>query len=337
MKLRKKILNNLIIIFISLLVSVLTLEVSYRYQWFDFYKAELNGLNSKETLQSNKKKILICGDSYSASLVSYVEYLRDSLPEYAIINAAVPGTCILQHTIYMPRRIKKFKPDIFIYQFYVGNDLFDISHPVNTNEISLTRKAYWWLSDRLLSISFLNFRFAGIRYNYYDDAGGSYKPKENEIFSVANYSKREKLNCKAEPQLIENTLFLKNGRENDWLVFEKKFRKVVQKLKPECTKYFIIIPHQSQVNDIYCNQTQSIGVQFDYPIFDLESNYYPLYNKLFILCNELDFRVIDPLEQFRYDVSYEDLYYQNDPHLAPSGNRLLAAIILENILRNRIQ
>jgi hypothetical protein len=328
MKRIKKIFQWVLISVITLTVFAIVLEVSYRYQWFDFYKAELKGLNRKEDLQSTKKKILICGDSFSADTLSYVSVLRNNLSEYSVINSAVPGTGIRQHALYMPGRIKKYDPDIFIYQFYVGNDLFDISHPSGSSGISNGRKLYWWLADKWLSLPYLNFRFAGLRYKFYDDAGGSYKPKEQEEFSIETYSKREKFNYKAEPGLVDNTLFLEEGRDKDWEMFERKFRKMVKGLKPSSKKMFVVVPHQSQLSIEYFQRHVKLGAQFGHPVDSILGKDYPLYKKIGELCKETGFMMIDPLEVFRLQEGAVPLYYANDPHLSDRGNQLLGYYIL---------
>jgi len=332
MKIKKKILNTLIISFTTIVLALIVFEISYRFQIFDFYKAELKGLNSKEELKSEKPKILVCGDSFSASPDSYVKVIKDSLKEYSVINASVPGSGIVQHAIYMPGRIKKFKPEIFVYQFYIGNDLFDISHPISSSKLSFSRKVYWWITDRLISLSFLNFRFAGVKYNYYDDAKVNDGPKEKELFSIANYSNREKLNYKAETGLLENTLYLLNGREKDLLRFEKKFKSMINFLDPSTRKVFIVIPHQAQVSEYYFNSHNQLGADFKNRIYSADSKSYPIYLRLAKLCDELGFEFVDPLDQFRLIDATQQLYYSNDPHLNNSGSFVLG-IMLANRLK----
>lgn len=329
---RKKVINSLVIAIITIISSLGTLELAYRFQWFDFYKAELNGLNSKSNLGAKSKRILVIGDSFTAATDSYVKVLRDSLSDYSVINAAVPGTGILQHATYAPHRIKQFSPDVFIYQMYVGNDLFDISHPYQSSNISLLRKAYWCISDQLLSISFVNFRFAGIRYKFYDDAGGKYKPKEMDSFSVQTYSKREKLNYRAEPKLIENTLYLTNGRNKNWLIFIKKFKKILSYLSPNTKKYFIIIPHQTQLSEKYIKNHQQLGAQFNQENLISADNNYPLYEAITELCQLTGTELIDPLNMFRETDNLEPVYYSNDPHLNAHGQQLLGGFVINKIL-----
>lgn len=324
----RKIYTILIIFLITVFLFSLTLELAYRYQWLDFYKPELLGLNTKEILHSDKKKILICGDSFSADPNSYVKSLRDSLTEYAVINGAVPGTGILQHELYIKNRIEEISPDIFIYQFYVGNDLFDISHPHASDKISRLRSGYWWLSDKMLSLAFLNYRFAGVRYSFYDDGGGSYNPKEKDTFSIENYSKREKLNYLADPSLMENTLILKGGREKDYALFEEKLSGIIGMLPAKTKSYFVIIPHQSQISEEYFSRHQKMGSFSSIPYYNLDEYSLPLYIKLKELCRNNKIAVIDPLEKFKSYEHKEDLYFSNDPHLRIAGHQIISEMLL---------
>jgi hypothetical protein len=315
---------------ITVLLSIATLELSYREQWFDFYKPELLSLNTPQELESEQNKILVCGDSFSASPESYVSVLRDSLSSYAVINAAIPGTGIRQHALVLPGRIKAFKPKIFLYQFYVGNDLFDISHPWYSHAISITRKMYWFVSDRILSFAFLNFRFAGVRYKFFDDAGGGYNPKEYDLFSAQSYSKREKFNYLAEPALIENTLHLKHGRERDWKIFKDKFTSMAQYLDPSAKRIFVIIPHESQWSQQMQIKHNMLGAVTG-PL--LSTDDYPLYKEIYKLCNELNFEVFDFRKEADLTGDKITLYYPNDPHLTPAGHQLLGKLILKRIRR----
>ncbi len=330
MELRKKISNGIGTFIGTIILLLFVLEISYRFQWFDYYKAEFKDLNAQVDLNSSNPRILICGDSFTAFDDSYVKNLREELTGYTVINAAVPGSGILQHVTYIPKRIKKYKPNIFIYQFYVGNDLFDISHPTGSPGVSLFRRGYWAVSDRFLGISYLNFRFAGVKYHFFDDAGGNEKPKEKEKFSPDNYSKREKLNYRAEPGLVENTLYLENGRKKDWTRFKKKFRKMIHRLPDNCQIYFMVIPHQSQVNLFYWQNNQLLGAKNTRDLYTVDQ--YPLYEELEKFCKELNMTMIDPLSDFRMlEEKNIALYYANDPHLNKSGQVAISQLLLSKM------
>ncbi|MBP9083939.1 MAG: hypothetical protein KBH11_12740 [Bacteroidia bacterium] len=327
----RRVYNFFIVLTITILLFFLSLELAYRYQWIDFYQSELTALNTKEDLLSNKKKILICGDSFSADPSAYVKTLRESLTNYAVINCAVSGTGIRQHELYLNNRIGTHNPDIFIYQFYVGNDLFDITHPHNSKDISLLRRFYWWLSDRMLSLGFLNFKLAVMRYNFFDDSGGSYKPRVHEEFSVEKYSKREKLNYVADPYLLENTLFLKGQRKTDYETFEYKFDEIIKSLKDSTRKYLIIIPHQSQLSELYFNRHNKLGVLSSIPYYQYETEKIPLYQKLESYCKQNHITIIDPVKEFRHAETLEQIYFSNDPHLKENGQYVVAKLLIDEI------
>lgn len=328
---RKKWLKGLLIFVVTISFTVLVVEFAYRLQWIDFYKAELKALNPREALTSDKPNILIIGDSFSADPQGYVEMMRDSLRNYDIINSSVPGTCILQHELMLNRRLKKFKPDIVLYQFYVGNDLFELHHPVNSARISWLRNVYWNASEKLLSLQYINFRLAGLRYSVYDDAGGSYKPKQSDTFSVENYSKREKFNYTCEPDLIENTLFLRNGREKDLISFKLKFKRMVSGIPAETRKIFLIIPHQAMLSKYYQNRHQSLGAVFESDFESLNESGFPLYREMDSMCKELGFTLISPLEDFRKYNDSIPLYYENDPHLNTEGHKRITSRIIHHL------
>ena len=332
----RKIYTVLVIFLITVFLFSITLELAYRNHWLDFYKPELLGLNPKEVLHSEKKKVLVCGDSFSADPNSFVKVLRDSLQDYAVVNGAVPGTGIAQHELYIKNRIEEFSPDIFIYQFYVGNDLFDISHPHASHKISNLRSWYWWLSDRMLSLAFLNYRFAGVRYSIYDDGGGNYKPKEKDEFSIENYSKREKLNYLAEPSLIENTLFLKQERQKDYADLAKKFSEIIHTLSLKTQIYFVIIPHQSQISQEYFNRHKLVGSISSVPYYSLDEQSLQLYVQLRELCLKNRITFVSPLDAFRNYEFKEEIYYSNDPHLKITGHRIISQMLLEEIERSKV-
>jgi hypothetical protein len=109
-----------------LIVSLCLLEIAYRYQIIDFYKLELQALNPDLEKEYTNGNVLIFGDSFSGFPNGYVEQLRQEYSETNFINCAIAGTGIRQHALFFDSRIKRFKPNQILYQFYVGNDLLDI-------------------------------------------------------------------------------------------------------------------------------------------------------------------------------------------------------------------
>src|SRR5690606_32098707 len=104
-----------------------------------------------------KNCVLIFGDSFTAHPDSYVKYLNSG---YTSINCAIPGTGIRQHALIFSKRIDEYKPKAIIYQFYVGNDLLDLYHPINFSELSFLRNLYWKISEHMLILQYINYKLA---------------------------------------------------------------------------------------------------------------------------------------------------------------------------------
>ena len=133
---RKTLLLALMVL-VSLGLALLVLEWLYRLQLVDTYRPELHTFNPPQVLAPNAKPtLLVMGDSFTASRTSYAGILQDTLQEWRVINAAVSGTGVLQALYMAPQRFAQFHPSIFLYQVYVGNDLFDIRYPTNWRTIS---------------------------------------------------------------------------------------------------------------------------------------------------------------------------------------------------------
>ena len=314
----------------------------YRWQIIDTYLPELVTSNTRKAIKNekNEKTILVLGDSFSAGQNSYPYFLQKKQKNYKIINSGIPGTGVIQASIIAPRRFKKFNPDIFIYQIFAGNDLFDITYPVNWKTLSFSCNTFWTVSNYFRSISFLNYRLGQIK------ARKSNK-KERDItqilnidttdhFSVEKYNKREKVYIKAEPSILENHIMVKGRRKKDFDKFLGKLEKLISHCeKGKCESYLLVIPHACQVDKHYLENMIQIGSKFNDPELILE-NKYPFLAKI-----EQKFRqntnvhVLNPI-QFLRDREKEDklMYYQNDGHLNTHGQKAIAEFIIYQINLN---
>jgi hypothetical protein len=143
-KFLKKFTLVLTMFIVSGIAALLIFEFIYRDQLIDTFRAELKAYNSPQVLNMDERKtLLVMGDSFSAGNTSYPAWLRFFQDDYRVINAGVPGIGILEAAATAPRRFEEFKPSIFIYQVYVGNDLYNISYPVNWSNVSFIRNLYW--------------------------------------------------------------------------------------------------------------------------------------------------------------------------------------------------
>lgn len=150
----------------SAVLALLAFEILYRIQVVDTYAPELRAYDPGSDLRNDdgRPTILLMGDSFTAGTESFPAILRRDLPGARIINAGIPGTGIIETAIVAAERFRRFRPAVFVYQIYVGNDLFNITYPVNWHKLSVTRNLYWMLAQRFRSISYLNYRLGQFNY-----------------------------------------------------------------------------------------------------------------------------------------------------------------------------
>jgi len=282
--------------FIFLAITVLLLlELSYRFYAIDFYKGHLMGLNDSKTLSTtDQASILVIGDSFTADRSSYVSHLRDSLRNYRIINSGIPGTSLPQHRLMISSRMKRFRPDVLLYQIYVGNDLLEFHHPTESDGISSIRKCYWWLSDRFLVLSYINARLPQLRQAIYHDLPVDIDSKKQEIFSVQQYSHRAKMQFNAEPFLLENCVQLKRNRQKDMIKYTKQLKKMLSHHAKNCKVIILVMPHCSQINQRYATNMELIGAQFS-EITAMNAINYPFINYLKVHFANQDIQVLNTL------------------------------------------
>lgn len=291
---------------------LLIIELSFRYQVIDFYKSELKGLNTPEQLNNKKNNILIFGDSFSAHPFSYVQFLDSS---YNYVNCAIPGTGIKQHSLIIPKRIKQYQPKAIIYQFYVGNDLLDIKHPINYSELSFLRNVYWWLSEHFLFLQYINYKLA-----YLNPKNQSFIELKENVFSKKSYNQRVKTYFKASPFYLNHTILL-NDEATRLIYAEWKdhFRELFNNNIPI---YLLVIPHNAQINKTYYERNVSIGAILSDSI---QKENYPLIEKM---KKDLPYiKIINPLPYFQHLENNDSLYYENDPHLTLWGQKKLALFV----------
>ena len=315
-----------------LLIAVLILlNLIYTAGFIDFYKPELNFFNSRDDLSGGNEKdmILVMGDSFTAGNSNYPNILRNMFPGRRIINAGIPGSGIIQAEITGKKRIMQFRPTIFIYQIYTGNDLFDITYPVNWKKISLARNIYWFIANQLPIVSYINYRLGQIMaqaaggYTKYSALTSPYR--EADEFSVRKYTKHD-ITCNvADERLISDTVLLEGERKNDFHILVAKLHKLMNYLSPGCRKIVIIVPHMSQLNGLYLNRAVQLGATFPEPDKFLETEY-PFIRQL--RDRFPDVVIINPLAALRNAVTEgTEVYYINDAHLNINGQKILADLI----------
>ena len=140
--------------------SLLLFEGIYRNYWFDFYRTvfRYHDRSSVQTAKLKQPKVGVFGDSFGAQAYNYAKLLADSSC-YQIKNYSISGTSVNDQMVFAHKKINLEKPEIVIFQLYVGNDLLEIKPPVNWQQLPLLRNLYWSLTPYFKSLRFLNFEF----------------------------------------------------------------------------------------------------------------------------------------------------------------------------------
>ena len=339
---RKTLLLPLMVL-VSLGLALLVLEWLYRLQLVDTYRPELHTFNPSQVLAPNAKPtLLMMGDSFTASRTSYAGILQDTLQEWRTINAAVSGTGVLQALYMAPKRFAQFHPAIFLYQVYVGNDLFDIRYPTNWRTISLARNVYWFLANHLRIIGYLNYRLRQVKetltsrqryaFSLAGTAVAASAAEDSAAFSVEHYDARVKLYVRAEPSLIEDSVLVQGNRQHDYTIFLEKLAQLLTYCQPEvCRAYMLVIPHVCQVDAAYITHMSQLGARFTTPAA-LGLSEYPFLVRLrerFTAWPNV--QIVNPLSKLREVHTQQAVYYANDEHLSPAGQREIATLLRQQL------
>jgi len=344
-----------LLLLLSVVASLLLFEVVYRYQLIDTFSGELRSFNPPEVLEPDTSGdgMLIMGDSFTANHSSYASVLRVCQDHYPILNAGVSGTGIIEALFTAPRRFQLAKPKVFIYQVFVGNDLYNIRYPINWQDLSLVRNLYWLIAQQLRSVWYLNYRNAQIAYLLSQSdtadvgsnaitsgAGGSLGPlfgqaQPVEKFSKGKYTLRDQLMLEADPWILDKQILVRGDRGADYRFFLDKLRELLSFCKPEeCQGYLLVIPHQAQVDKHYLENMEALGAKFS-ATEEILSVDYPFLTRLrdFLVHNHLEnIELLNPLPALRQSERQgRVVYYQNDSHLNHQGNRVLASFLLDEL------
>jgi hypothetical protein len=267
------------------------------------------------------------GDSFSAGPNTWVIFLRSKLPSYRIISAAVSATGVYESLYVAPRRFREFKPQVFIYQIFVGNDLQDIRRPLNWGTMSAARYTYGILCSYLglRSLTFANYRLAQLLR----------PPGKEQVndppFSPDTYPGSVKIYTLAAPFDLEDTVLARGERARDLATLVDGIKKLAGYAGPECRKYVVVIPDAGQVSDFYLGHLQQLGARVSNPQA-LQRDDYPFLTRLREGLADRGIEVLNPLPRFkRHEQQGQRLYFANDPHLKPVGQAILGEFILERL------
>lgn len=322
--------QNLLLLIVSVSVCLIIIEITYRYQLFDFYSSEFNYLNKKIIQKKSTKKVLVFGDSFTAATNSYVNILNDSLSDVTFINAAIPGIGVQEINCMAKKRLQEISPAMVIIQVYVGNDLIDIQKPINWNTISISRNLYWLLSNQLYVLRYFNYKLGQMKQALGQAVETEFL-KNDASFSVEKMSKREKLLLHADPNYYEESIQIKPAYENRFNSFLNHIHQITQLcLDKNIPIKIVVIPASCQVNNYYKMNLEKCGAHFnDDNIF--ETNY-PFVNQLKNSLQPKTIQIINPLPFIQQlDSTGNRLYFENDLHLNSKGNAVLAKYVMRHL------
>ena len=235
-----------------------------------------------------------------------------------------------------PNRFAKFQPSIFIYQIYVGNDLFDIRYPLNWVDVSVRRTFYWMLDNHLRVLSFINYRlgqFQEMRHH---------RTPENRLelaaeletqrtFSIDKYDQREKIHWKAEPSLLEATILVEGSRAGDYARFLNGVERIIGYCRDPCRAYLLVIPHVAQVNPLFRTHLRELGVRIARPE-QFDSPDYPFLDLLRERMDKIpNVQILNALPALRSALEQGPVYYANDPHLNDHGQEVIEQFLLHEL------
>jgi hypothetical protein len=344
--------KSLLLLAICGAVSLVALETVYRLQPVDTYRGELRLYNEREDLERSDSRptVLLMGDSLTAGTRSYPAAVRRARPDWRVINAGIPGSCVIQANLVAPRRFRDFEPSVFVYQVNVGNDLINLRYPINWRAISPVRNLYWSLSRHARSLEYLNYKLGQlVGSSRYQRAVAELRATGRTLeevvdsdcrfdfadFDPAIYTERIVRYFQAEPEVLENQIEVGPTRLNAYRrLLEGLRRLLVHCEEPDCTAFLLVVPHASQVHRGYYETMRQLGARFGgVPPTDVDS--YPFLEGILEFLEENGLghvRIVDALPELREVEHERRAFYLHDAHLNPCGQEALARLVLSEVL-----
>lgn len=312
-------------------LCVLLLEGAYRLQWLDLYAKELRSFNPPEVLQGTGFTVLVFGDSFSAGNQSYVSALRHIFPQARWVNGGISDSGIREALLVAPRRFSQFRPQLMIYQIYVGNDLVDMGYHPDWRRLSLARNLWWSLSRTFPSLPYVRRRLAEARLEQEarrvapsQQGSDAFGIDASEEFSLTAYTARDRQYYAFDPTVTDDSVRLVGIRREDFRAYLPWLRKLISFCRlPECQPIVFVVPHKAQVSRQYFEWERKLGAVLpDESIAEVED--YPFVRALRRAVSTEGTPVLNPLRFLREQEAFRHVYFVNDEHLNPYGQAKLA-------------
>ena len=345
--------RSLLLVLLSVVLALAAAEVVYRLQPVDLYRGELRQYNARQDLVASDSlpTVLFMGDSVTAGTRSYPTIIRRERPDLRVINAAIPGSSVLQANLVAPARFSRFKPSVFVYQINVGNDLVNLRYPVNWSRLSPARNLYWTVVHRARSVEYLNYKMGqAARAREIDrlereleDTGRALVDVSDTScrydfadFDPESYTLRIRLYLEAEPTLLDDQVLVSRARRREYERMLQGLRELLAYCEPDsCAAFLLVVPHASQVDAGYRDAMRRLGASID-PTPGSTADY-PFVAGIRRHLRDSGMghvQVLDALPVLR-DVERQGrhAYFLHDPHLNGCGQAALARLVLTKVLR----
>ncbi len=338
---RNKYLNKTlsISVYISIIIciNIIIGESLLRILPFDFSFVPVNKITNDHQFSntSNQEKpepfrILVLGDSFCVTNFSFPFLMAKKIPiNVEIINMSESGIGPDTYLEFYKLKGKKFKPDLVILSFYVGNDILNLLDWVKS-PYKERIKHFFGSYSKLYHL--IRLSYSKIRYGFFKPRQGPLhnqpviEPEENTLKAVNPFLKQE---ARQYPSLMKDNLFISTKSINNaWGVFENILQKLLNDLDKEMPLLLLSIPDAAQVNKEYHDFYEKLGF-----IIDEEMLVSKLpQQKLQELTLKHNIDLLDVLPDFRVN-DKGTFYLKNDNHLNERGHEYLNEIIVNHLYK----
>jgi len=299
------------------------------------------------------KRLVLLGDSMIAALEvqeeeTAVALLQKQLAEarpgekWEVLNFGVSGSGTGQQLVLYQELASQYQPDVVLCAFYVGNDFSD-----NNTRLSHRKQIYFDLDEK-----------GELQRSPFPTIGDRFNETLNEYSRLYVWQKRAIAKAKAQAKVVraEDTIDSRHAwhgdsiRGSEWVYFTgedektdygwRVTRKVIHSLAEEVRAdgaefAMVMMPSARQVHDEDFEYLRRIaGEQAE--LFDPAQPG----AQLAAICDDVQAPFFDLLPALRvaapshsYEAKNEWLFYGGIGHLNPEGHRVVAAELLDHLVR----
>lgn len=251
---------------------------------------------------------------------------------FEVINAGTSGYGTDNELLFLQHEGYRYQPDIVLLGLYIGNDIRNNSHTLETLDTGGSRKPYFEFENGKLAaranpftgqVSLLSRikRFLNMHVRSY-----SFLREMKD-----NFRHTETLEAAGLP--LDFNLFAKNYTD-EWTNAMQVTKALLQMLDNETRKFgsrlhIVLIPSQMQVHDHIWNSQKDVYPEMLHSNWDVDKPVRDLADHL----SRLGIPYTDLLPGFRRhsDMTGKELYLRSDGHLNEDGHELAAELILQDL------